>query len=196
MSDVNQTGHGMADGCSGCHMSFLDMDERLLELSSQFDLVYSPLVDRKDFPEHVDVTLVEGAVEQRGRSEQDPQDPRAHPTCWFRSATARVTGNVPAMRNPFGVQPVMLARLRRERRSAAQVPTVGRADAARRVRPVHEVVPVDVFVPGCPPSADTIYHGADRAAGRHACPTLARLTRFGALEGSSRSCARPSSSIP
>ena len=33
------------DGCSGCHMSFLDMDERLLELSSEFDLVYSPLVD-------------------------------------------------------------------------------------------------------------------------------------------------------
>ena len=38
------------DGCSGCHMSLLDMDERLIELSSQFDLVYSPLVDRKTFP--------------------------------------------------------------------------------------------------------------------------------------------------
>ena len=50
------------DGCSGCHMSFLDMDERLIELSSQFDLVYSPLVDIKIFPEEVDITLVEGAV--------------------------------------------------------------------------------------------------------------------------------------
>ena len=49
-------------GCSGCHMSFLDIDERLLDLSSQIELVYSPLVDRKDFPEHVDVTLVEGSV--------------------------------------------------------------------------------------------------------------------------------------
>ena len=50
------------DGCSGCHMSFLDMDERLIELSAQFDLLYSPLVDTKIFPAHVDVVLVEGSV--------------------------------------------------------------------------------------------------------------------------------------
>ncbi len=50
------------DGCSGCHMSFLDMDERLLALATRVDLVYSPLVDAKEFPENVDLTLVEGAV--------------------------------------------------------------------------------------------------------------------------------------
>ena len=50
------------DGCSGCHMSFLDMDERLLEVAAQAELVYSPLVDAKEFPPDVDVTLVEGAV--------------------------------------------------------------------------------------------------------------------------------------
>ena len=50
------------DGCSGCHMSFLDMDERLIALAEQVDLVYSPLVDTKEFPSGVDVTLVEGAV--------------------------------------------------------------------------------------------------------------------------------------
>ena len=50
------------DGCSGCHMSFLDMDERLLEIGQRADLVHSPLVDRKDYPEDVDVCLVEGAV--------------------------------------------------------------------------------------------------------------------------------------
>lgn len=50
------------DGCSGCHMSFLDMDERLLALAGVIDLVYSPLVDFKEFPPDVDVTLVEGAV--------------------------------------------------------------------------------------------------------------------------------------
>ena len=50
------------DGCSGCHMSFLDMDERLLALAALVDLVYSPLVDAKEFPENVDLTLVEGAV--------------------------------------------------------------------------------------------------------------------------------------
>src|SRR5436853_7012367 len=50
------------DGCSGCHMSFLDIDERLIALAEKVDLVYSPLVDAKVFPEEVDVTLIEGAV--------------------------------------------------------------------------------------------------------------------------------------
>jgi NAD-reducing hydrogenase small subunit len=50
------------DGCSGCHMSFLDLDERLLAVAEKADLVYSPLVDVKEFPPDVDVTLVEGAV--------------------------------------------------------------------------------------------------------------------------------------
>ena len=50
------------DGCSGCHMSFLDMDERLLAVADRIDLVYSPLVDAKVFPENVDLTIVEGAV--------------------------------------------------------------------------------------------------------------------------------------
>ena len=50
------------DGCSGCHMSFLDMDDRLLDIAGRANLVYSPLVDVKEFPLDVDVTLVEGAV--------------------------------------------------------------------------------------------------------------------------------------
>ena len=56
------------DGCSGCHMSFLDMDERLLELAAVIDIVYSPFVDNKTFPEQVDLTLVEGSVS----SESEP----------------------------------------------------------------------------------------------------------------------------
>ncbi len=50
------------DGCSGCHMSFLDMDERLIELAALVDVVYSPIVDTKVFPDEVDIALVEGAV--------------------------------------------------------------------------------------------------------------------------------------
>ena len=49
-------------GCSGCHMSFLDLDEWLLELAKLADVVYSPVLDIKEFPDGVDVTLVEGAV--------------------------------------------------------------------------------------------------------------------------------------
>ena len=50
------------DGCSGCHMSLLDTDERLLELAAQVEVVYSPLVDIKEFPAGVDVVCIEGAV--------------------------------------------------------------------------------------------------------------------------------------
>ena len=50
------------DGCSGCHMSFLDLDERLVEIAGKIVLLYSPVVDPKVFPDNVDLTLVEGAV--------------------------------------------------------------------------------------------------------------------------------------
>ncbi|MGA8376540.1 MAG: hypothetical protein WB758_18230, partial [Candidatus Sulfotelmatobacter sp.] len=50
------------DGCSGCHMSLLDMDAAIISLAQKIDLVYGPLVDTQEFPEDVDVTLVEGAV--------------------------------------------------------------------------------------------------------------------------------------
>ena len=49
-------------GCSGCHMSLLDLDERLFELVQKADIVYSPLMDVKEYPQNVDVVLVEGAI--------------------------------------------------------------------------------------------------------------------------------------
>lgn len=88
------------DGCSGCHMSLLDLDERLLAVAEKADLVYSPLVDNKIFPEDVDITLVEGAVS----NEED-----LHKIRMVRERTrilvslgdCAVTANVPGMRNPF-----------------------------------------------------------------------------------------------
>src|SRR6516162_7293313 len=50
------------DGCSGCHMSLLDMDAAIISLARKIDLVYGPLVDAQEFPDGVDVVLVEGAV--------------------------------------------------------------------------------------------------------------------------------------
>ena len=50
------------DGCSGCHMSLLDIDERIIDLAEHIDIVYSPLVDNKHYPEQVDVAIIEGAV--------------------------------------------------------------------------------------------------------------------------------------
>src|ERR1700744_1693257 len=144
------------DGCSGCHMSLLDMENELVELSSQFRLLYSPLVDRKIFPDMVDVTLVEGAV----ASEDDLKKIRKireHTRVLVSLGDCALPGNVSAMRNSCGVQPVMFRVYDQNADLQKQVPTVGVPPLLNRVRPVHEVVPVDVFVPGCPPSADTIY---------------------------------------
>jgi NAD-reducing hydrogenase small subunit len=177
MSDLKTLATVWLDGCSGCHMSLLDMDERLIELSSQFSLVYSPLVDRKTFPDRVDVTLVEGAV----ASEDDLKKIRKireHTRILVSLGDCALTGNVSAMRNSCGVPPVMLRVYEQNADLQKQVPTVGVPPLLARVRPVHEVVPVDVFVPGCPPSADTIYQVLSQLlAGQ--VPTLGGVAHFG-----------------
>jgi len=166
------------DGCSGCHMSFLDIDERILELAAQADLVYSPLVDNKEFPEMVDITLVEGAVS----SEEDYhkiKKVRAHTRLLVSLGDCAVTANVPAMRNRFSAQSV-LERAYLENADLNQHIPVQVIPALREQSiPVHQVVPVDVFIPGCPPSADIIFFAlTELLAGR--MPDLRTLTRFGA----------------
>lgn len=166
------------DGCSGCHMSFLDMDERLIELADKVELVYSPLVDTKEFPTDVDITLVEGAVS----SEED-----LHKILAIRSRTkvllslgdCAVTANVPAMRNPFPVNSVYDRAYRENATLMQDTPNEVVPRLLPYARPVHEVVNVDVFVPGCPPSADVIYYAlTELLEGR--TPELSSRTRFGA----------------
>ena len=144
------------DGCSGCHMSLLDMDERLLDIFSRADLVYSPLVDYKDYPEEVDVCLVEGAVS----SEED-----LHKIKMVRERTktivafgdCAVTSNVPGMRNPIGVPPLLDRAYRENVDLNPQMPTRIVPQLLPTSQPVHKFVTVDVFLPGCPPDADLIY---------------------------------------
>jgi NAD-reducing hydrogenase small subunit len=166
------------DGCSGCHMSFLDMDERLLELSALFDLVYSPLVDFKIYPEMVDVALVEGAI-----SSVDDQHKihhiRKHTRFLIAMGDCAVTGNVPAMRNPFGPDPILKRAYNENVSTQPQIPCVIVPALLDQVRPVHEFVKVDMYLPGCPPSADTFHTVlSELLAGR--TPDIASLTRFGA----------------
>ncbi|MBL8146215.1 MAG: NADP oxidoreductase [Anaerolineae bacterium] len=165
------------DGCSGCHMSFLDMDEQLLALADAITLVYSPLVDFKEFPPDVDVTLVEGAVS----SEED-----LHKIQMIRQRTkllvslgdCAITGNVPSMRNPFGPEAILERAYLEDGLINPVIPTVNVPPLLKTVQPVHTVVPVDVFVPGCPPPAGVIYEAvAALTEGR--TPNLHGLTRFG-----------------
>lgn len=166
------------DGCSGCHMSFLDMDERLVELSSQFDLVFSPIVDFKTFPENVDVALVEGAVSSV-EDEEKIRHIRKRTKLLVAMGDCAVAGNVPSMRNQFGTKPILERAYFENADLQQQIPCVVVPKLHEKVRPVHEFVPVDVFLPGCPPSANTFYTVlSDLLAGK--TPDIASLTRFGA----------------
>jgi NAD-reducing hydrogenase small subunit len=144
------------DGCSGCHMSFLDMDERLLELAARADLVYGCLVDAKEFPEGVDITLVEGAVSSADDLRK-VREVRERSRIVVALGDCAVTSNVPGMRNAFGPQAVLDRAYLENVTLGPQIPTEGLPALLAESLPVHAWVPVDVFVTGCPPSADRIF---------------------------------------
>ncbi len=90
-------------GCAGCHMSFLDLDEFLIELADAVELVYSPVADVKHYPEHVDLCLIEGAVCNEDNLEILHKI-RKRTKVLVSFGDCAVTGNVPAMRNQLGLE--------------------------------------------------------------------------------------------
>ena len=166
------------DGCSGCHMSFLDLDQRLVDLVQRVDIVYSPLVDTKTLPEQVDLGILEGSIS----SEEDlhkAQDFRRHCRLLISLGDCAVNGNVPAMRNQFKLDAVMDRAYRENVAEHPVIPSVSVPALFPQVRPVHGCVDVDVFVPGCPPSADAIWYVlSELLDGR--TPDPSEVTRFGA----------------
>ena len=144
------------DGCSGCHMSLIDLDERLLDIFERADLVYGPLVDVKIFPENVDVCLVEGAVS----SEDDLEKihiVRERTKVLIAFGDCAVTSNVPGMRNPIGLQPLLDRAYLENATQNLMVPDQVVPKLLPTSQPVNRFVDVDIFLPGCPPSADIIY---------------------------------------
>ena len=144
-------------GCSGCHMSFLDLDEFLIDLVDLVDIVYSPVVDMKDYPDNVDVCLIEGAICNEDNLELLHKI-RQRTKVLVAFGDCAVTANVPAIRNQLGLGNAESVLQHAYIENAQDNPGLPQADGIvpallERVMPVHEVVHVEHFLPGCPPPA-------------------------------------------
>jgi len=147
-------------GCSGCHMSFLDLDEFLVDLAEKVDLVYSPVIDIKEYPGNVDLCLVEGAICNEDNLEL-LHKVRARTKVLVSFGDCAVTGNVSAIRNQLGLDNtesvLQCAYIDHAQHNPRLPEEKGIVPALlERVMPVHEVVPVEYFLPGCPPDAERI----------------------------------------
>ena len=146
-------------GCFGCHMSLLDIDERILELIDLVDLDRSPFDDKKAFDGPVDIGLVEGGCSNE-YNVAELRDFRAHCRILVSVGACAINGGVPAMRNNIGLRECLEA-------VYLNGPTLDGGGMIPndedlpllldRVYPSHEIVKIDYFLPGCPPSADAIW---------------------------------------
>ncbi|MFO5493560.1 MAG: oxidoreductase [Cuspidothrix sp.] len=145
-------------GCSGCHMSFLDLDEWLITLAAHVDIVYSPIADIKEYPEGVDVVLVEGAIANEEHLELIHKI-RERTKTIISFGDCAVTGNVTALRNlAGGAEPALQLAYVQAADINQKIPNSPGIvpPLLERVVPVHKVVDVDIYLPGCPPSAHRI----------------------------------------
>ena len=134
---------------------------------------------RRSFPKAVDVTLVEGAVSSQDDLEQ-VHTIRQRSKLLVALGDCAVTGNVPAMRNSHpGSQTCWSASMSKACRRSRGVPARGVPALLRQAVPVHEVVKVDLHVPGCPPSAGLASPSCSANCSKGACPTSASKVKFG-----------------
>lgn len=147
-------------GCFGCHMSLLDIDERILDLAELVEFHKSPINDIKTFSAQCAVGLIEGGC----CNEENVEVLRA-----FRSSCdilvsvgdCAIMGGIPAMRNMVPLEECL-------QEAFVDGPTVHNPSGAipndaeiplllNKVYPCHEVVKIDYHLPGCPPPADTLW---------------------------------------
>lgn len=150
------TGH--FTGCFGCHMSILDIDERILDLVEIVEFDKSPINDIKRFSRPVDIGLVEGGV-SNDENVEFLRMFRENCKILIALGACAVTGGVPSIRNTVPLRECL-------QEAFVDGPTVvdGKIPddpdipiLLDKVYPCHEVVKIDYFLPGCPPSADTIW---------------------------------------
>ncbi len=152
--------------CAGCHMSLLDLDERIVEIAGLVDIRATPITDLKEPDQDgVDVGILTGAVNTT-TNEEVARKMRERCRILVSMGDCAVFGGVIAMRNFFELEDA-LRRAYVETESTDEegmVPSSPELGVPIAVRAVHEVVDVDVFIPGCPPDADTIYYALSELA--------------------------------
>jgi NAD-reducing hydrogenase small subunit len=158
-------------------MSLLDVGEGLVAVLRKADIVFGPLVDAQEWPEGVDIALIEGAV-----SSQDDlklaQQARKRSKVVVALGDCAVTSNVPSMRNGIPVRKLLERIYVEGADEKPGVPTDGVPPLLKQAVPLHEVVKVDVHVPGCPPKANAILFAlSELLEGRK--PDLGSKLRFG-----------------
>jgi NAD-reducing hydrogenase small subunit len=165
------------DGCAGCHMSILDMDEAILNVAARADVVYGPLVDAQEFPKAVDVTVIEGAISSQEDLEK-VNTIRKRSKLIVSLGDCAVTGNVPGMRNQIPPRKLLERIYIEGAQENKGIPTEGVPALLRQAVPVHQVVKVDLHVPGCPPPASAIaFVLGELLEGR--VPNLTAKVKFG-----------------
>ena len=145
-------------GCFGCHMSFLDIDERLLQLLEVVEFDRSPLTDIKTLG-RCDIGLIEGGL-CNAENVHVLREFRAQCKTLVAVGACAINGGLPAQRNQLDVGKILRDVYCTQTGISAnsQIPNDPELPLPlNQVHPIHEVVHVDYFLPGCPPSADTIW---------------------------------------
>ncbi len=147
-------------GCFGCHMSVLDIDERILQLVELVEFDRSPINDIKHIDGMVDVGLVEGGCANE-ENVHVLREFRQHCKTLVSVGDCAINGGVPALRNLVPLDECF-------EEAYLRGPSVHKATACipndvelprllDQVYPCHEVVKIDFHLPGCPPSADAVW---------------------------------------
>ncbi len=146
-------------GCAGCHMSFLDIDERIVELVQKVTITATPITDLKHPSEDgVTVGILEGAV-NNSTGEEVAKRMRERCNVLIALGDCAVFGGVPTMRNFAGMDEALRrAYVESESTVDGQIPHHEDIAVMQECRAVDQVVPVDIYLPGCPPSADAIWY--------------------------------------